>query len=62
MDKHLKMSLKLQDPNRPTSNPLPPQSEAFADYKNEPILSAKQILENVAQQTPNFGTEQVDFP
>ncbi|XP_022861606.1 zinc finger CCCH domain-containing protein 5 isoform X4 [Olea europaea var. sylvestris] len=54
----LQIVKELQDPNRPTSNPLPPQSEAFADYKNEPILSAKQILENVAQQTPNFGTEQ----
>ncbi|KAL2460601.1 Zinc finger CCCH domain-containing protein 5 [Abeliophyllum distichum] len=49
---------KVRDPNRPTSNPLPPQSEAFADYKNGPILSAQQLLENVAQQTPNFGTEQ----
>ncbi|KAL2477645.1 Zinc finger CCCH domain-containing protein 5 [Forsythia ovata] len=47
-----------EDPNRPTSNPLPPQSEAFADYKNGPSLSAQQLLENVAQQTPNFGTEQ----
>ncbi|XP_051146986.1 zinc finger CCCH domain-containing protein 5 [Andrographis paniculata] len=44
-----------EDPNRPTSNPLPPQSEAFADYKN---LSAQELLENVAQETPNFGTEQ----
>ena len=47
----------LQDPNRPTSNPLPPQSEAFSDYKN--VFSAQQLLENVAQQVPNFGTEQV---
>lgn len=52
------LQIVKEDPNRPTSNPLPPQSEAFADYKNKPILSAKQILENVAQQTPNFGTEQ----
>ncbi|GER29244.1 RGH3 splicing factor [Striga asiatica] len=47
-----------EDPNRPTSNPLPPQSEVFADYKNTSVLSAQQLLENVAQETPNFGTEQ----
>lgn len=47
-----------EDPNRPTSNPLPPQSEVFADYKNASSLSAQQLLENVALQTPNFGTEQ----
>ncbi|KAL1831698.1 hypothetical protein ACET3Z_001349 [Daucus carota] len=46
------------DADRPTSNPLPPQSEAFADYKNAPPISAQQLLENVAQQVPNFGTEQ----
>ncbi|ESR55651.1 hypothetical protein CICLE_v10024033mg, partial [Citrus x clementina] len=39
--------------DRPTSNPMPPQSEAFADYQN-----AQQALETVAQQVPNFGTEQ----
>ncbi|KAK4402025.1 Zinc finger CCCH domain-containing protein 5 [Sesamum angolense] len=50
--------IKEEDPNRPTSNPLPPQSEAFADYKNASTLSAQQLLENVAQETPNFGTEQ----
>lgn len=48
----------IEDPNRPTSNPLPPQSEVFADYKNASSLSAQQLLENVAVQTPNFGTEQ----
>ncbi|KAL3814555.1 hypothetical protein ACJIZ3_015823 [Penstemon smallii] len=47
-----------EDPNRPTSNPLPPQSEAFSDYKNGSIPTAQQLLGNVAQQTPNFGTEQ----
>ncbi|CAN4110773.1 unnamed protein product [Withania somnifera] len=47
-----------EDPSRPTSNPLPPQSEVFADYKNASSLSAQQLLENVAVQTPNFGTEQ----
>ncbi|KAK4856537.1 hypothetical protein QYF36_018521 [Acer negundo] len=36
-----------------TSNPLPPQSEVFSDYK-----SAQQALESVARQVPNFGTEQ----
>ncbi|KAK9204250.1 hypothetical protein WN943_014508 [Citrus x changshan-huyou] len=45
--------LPLQDVDRPTSNPMPPQSEAFADYQN-----AQQALETVAQQVPNFGTEQ----
>lgn len=47
-----------EDPKRPTSNPLPPQSEAFADYKSASIPSAQQLLESFAQQTPNFGTEQ----
>ncbi|KAJ0074752.1 hypothetical protein Patl1_35093 [Pistacia atlantica] len=41
------------DVDRPTSNPLPPQTEVFADYQN-----AQQALENVARQVPNFGTEQ----
>ncbi|XP_058214987.1 zinc finger CCCH domain-containing protein 5 [Rhododendron vialii] len=50
--------IKKEDPNRPTSNPLPPQSEAFADYRNGFVASAQQLLDNVAQQTPNFGTEQ----
>ncbi|KAL3382251.1 hypothetical protein AABB24_002020 [Solanum stoloniferum] len=47
-----------EDPNRPTSNPLAPQSEVYADYKNASSLSAQQLLQNVAVQTPNFGTEQ----
>ncbi|XP_027163709.1 zinc finger CCCH domain-containing protein 5 [Coffea eugenioides] len=47
-----------EDPDRPTSNPLPPQSEAFADFKSSSTVSAQQLLENVAQQIPNFGTEQ----
>ena len=46
-----------QDADRPTSNPLPPQSEAFADYLSAP--SAQQVLECVAKEVPNFGTEQV---
>lgn len=50
-----------QDPDRPTSNPLLPQSEAFADFKNSSMISAQELLENVAQQVPNFGTEQVCF-
>ncbi|KAJ4838701.1 hypothetical protein Tsubulata_003139, partial [Turnera subulata] len=49
---------KIEDVERPTSNPLPPQSEAFADYQQASMLSAQQLLENVAQQVPNFGTEQ----
>ncbi|KAH9743851.1 hypothetical protein KPL70_003445 [Citrus sinensis] len=44
---------KKEDVDRPTSNPLPPQSETFADHQN-----AQQALETVAQQVPNFGTEQ----
>ncbi|KAG5548647.1 hypothetical protein RHGRI_014108 [Rhododendron griersonianum] len=50
--------IKKEDPNGPTSNPLPPQSEAFADYRNGFVASAQQLLDNVARQTPNFGTEQ----
>ncbi|XP_057503210.1 zinc finger CCCH domain-containing protein 5-like [Actinidia eriantha] len=52
------LQIKKEDPNRPTSNPLPPQSEAFADYKTGSVASAQQLLENAAQQIPNFGTEQ----
>lgn len=44
----------MQDADRPYSNPLPPQSEAFSEYKN-----AHEALESVARQVPNFGTEQV---
>lgn len=47
-----------EDVDRPTSNPLPPQSEAFTEYQNASVVSAQQMLENVAQQVPNFGTEQ----
>lgn len=46
-----------EDVDRPTSNPLPPQSEAFTEYQNASVVSAQQMLENVAQQVPNFGTE-----
>ncbi|XP_059637743.1 zinc finger CCCH domain-containing protein 5 [Cornus florida] len=49
---------KKEDLDRPTSNPLPPQSEAFADYKSASTVSAQQLLDNAAQQIPNFGTEQ----
>lgn len=45
-----------ENADRPTSNPLPPQSEAFADYHN--ASSAHGMYDNVAQQVPNFGTEQ----
>ncbi|KAJ0592395.1 putative transcription factor C3H family [Helianthus annuus] len=48
---------KEEDPNRPTSNPLPPQHEAYAAFKNAPMTSAE-LLNTVAQQVPNFGTEQ----
>ncbi|KAG9135502.1 hypothetical protein Leryth_007250 [Lithospermum erythrorhizon] len=46
-----------EDPNRPTSNPLPPQSDAFSEYKSGSMVSAQQLLDDVAQQVPNFGTE-----
>ncbi|KFK43317.1 hypothetical protein AALP_AA1G109200 [Arabis alpina] len=42
--------------DRPISNPLPPRTEAFPSYQNG--SSAQQILDNVAQEVPNFGTEQ----
>ncbi|GMI78598.1 hypothetical protein HRI_001529100 [Hibiscus trionum] len=45
-----------EDADRPTSNPLPPQSDAFSDYLN--ASSAQQMLESVAKEVPNFGTEQ----
>ncbi|KAM0874883.1 hypothetical protein ACQ4PT_037160 [Festuca glaucescens] len=47
-----------QEEERPTSNPLPPQSVAVASQSREPSLSARELLEKVAQETPNFGTEQ----
>ncbi|KAL3729246.1 hypothetical protein ACJRO7_026361 [Eucalyptus globulus] len=50
--------MSKEDADRPTSNPLPPQSEAYSDYKNASTLSAQQVLESVALQVPNFGTEQ----
>ncbi|KAM1160933.1 hypothetical protein TB2_000075 [Malus domestica] len=48
---------RKKDSDRPTSNPLPPQSEAFSDYKSS-SMSAQQLIESVAQQVPHFGTEQ----
>ncbi|KAJ9552554.1 hypothetical protein OSB04_016599 [Centaurea solstitialis] len=50
--------IEKEDPNRPTSNPLPPQSEAYAASKNAPMMSSAELLDTVAQQVPNFGTEQ----
>ncbi|OVA09295.1 RNA recognition motif domain [Macleaya cordata] len=44
--------------DRPTSNPLPPQSEVFASNNNSAAVSAQGVFESVAQQIPNFGTEQ----
>lgn len=49
---------RIEDVDRPTSNPLPPQSDAFADYKSASVVPTQQVYENVAQQVPNFGTEQ----
>ncbi|XP_010235550.1 zinc finger CCCH domain-containing protein 16 isoform X3 [Brachypodium distachyon] len=48
----------IQEEERPTSNPLPPQSVAISSQRREPSLSAQEVLEKVAQETPNFGTEQ----
>ncbi|KAG0480567.1 hypothetical protein HPP92_011425 [Vanilla planifolia] len=48
----------VEDDNRPTSNPLPPQSAAFASYVQGQTATSKELLESVAQQVPNFGTEQ----
>ncbi|XP_068309123.1 zinc finger CCCH domain-containing protein 5-like [Pyrus communis] len=48
---------RKKDSDRPTSNPLPPQSKAFSDYKSS-SMSAQQLIESVAQQVPHFGTEQ----
>ncbi|KAF2548268.1 hypothetical protein F2Q70_00019698 [Brassica cretica] len=43
--------------DRPTSNPLPPGTQAFSKYQN--VSSAQQIkLDSVAHEVPNFGTEQ----
>ncbi|KAL5993242.1 hypothetical protein ACLOJK_014165 [Asimina triloba] len=47
-----------EDDDRPTSNPLPPQSVAFAAYKSSATVSAQEVFASVVQQTPNFGTEQ----
>ncbi|CAH8340158.1 unnamed protein product [Eruca vesicaria subsp. sativa] len=56
----LKKSVVKVDGNeigdRPTSNPLPPGTEALSKYQN--VSSAQQILDSVAQEVPNFGTEQ----
>jgi len=52
------MTLYILQEDRPTSNPLPPQSVAFAAQRAEPPMSAQEVLEKVAQETPNFGTEQ----
>ncbi|KAJ1279531.1 hypothetical protein BS78_04G163200 [Paspalum vaginatum] len=48
----------IQEEDRPTSNPLPPESVASSSQRREPSLSAQEVLEKVAQETPNFGTEQ----
>ncbi|KAG9457060.1 hypothetical protein H6P81_001568 [Aristolochia fimbriata] len=47
-----------EDEDRPTSNPLPPQSAAFAAYSQASSLSLHDVFDSVAQQVPNFGTEQ----
>ncbi|KAL4580642.1 hypothetical protein LXL04_016842 [Taraxacum kok-saghyz] len=55
--KNIIQSIEKEDLDRPTSNPLPPQSEAYASFKNTPMASTDS-LHTVAQQVPNFGTEQ----
>ncbi|KAL0908210.1 hypothetical protein M5K25_022688 [Dendrobium thyrsiflorum] len=47
-----------EDDERPTSNPFPPQSAAFASYVQGETVTAQEIIDSVAQQIPNFGTEQ----
>ncbi|RYR73222.1 hypothetical protein Ahy_A02g007568 isoform C [Arachis hypogaea] len=49
-NKETKQNQHADDADRPTSNPLPPESHSNS--------FAQQVLENVAQQVPNFGTEQ----
>ncbi|PAN06517.1 hypothetical protein PAHAL_1G268600 [Panicum hallii] len=56
--KGVKEKPPIQEEDRPTSNPFPPQSVAFAAQRTEPSMSAQEVLEKVAQETPNFGTEQ----
>lgn len=55
----IKVTLNVLQEDRPTSNPLLPQSVAFTAQRREPSLSALEVLDKVAQETPNFGTEQV---
>ncbi|XP_062114247.1 acetyl-CoA acetyltransferase 2-like [Humulus lupulus] len=40
-------------------NPLAPESETFAKYRNS-LMSGQQLIESVAEQVPNFGTELID--
>ncbi|KAJ3696751.1 hypothetical protein LUZ61_000456 [Rhynchospora tenuis] len=49
---------KREEADRPTSNPLPPQSEAFSSHMSVVAASAQEVLNKMAQETPNFGTEQ----
>jgi hypothetical protein len=42
---------------RPTSNMFPPRYLSVV-FRREPSLSVQQVLEKVAQETPNCGTEQ----
>ncbi|KAK6945548.1 RNA recognition motif domain [Dillenia turbinata] len=56
--KAVNQSSKNEVSERPTSNPLPPQSEAYADYKSGLTDSTEHVFDNVSQQIPNFGTEQ----
>ncbi|KAK8950965.1 Zinc finger CCCH domain-containing protein 5 [Platanthera zijinensis] len=47
-----------KDDDRPTSNPLPPQSAIFASCTQGEPATVQEMLDSVAQQVPNFGTEQ----
>ncbi|XP_030497115.2 zinc finger CCCH domain-containing protein 5 [Cannabis sativa] len=53
---HLDDSSIKEDVDRPTSNPLAPEFETFSEYRNS-LMSGQQLIESVAEQVPNFGTE-----
>ncbi|KAK8966652.1 Zinc finger CCCH domain-containing protein 5 [Platanthera guangdongensis] len=63
--KRVKVAMRITEPvqdkkddDRPTSNPLPPQSAIFASCTQGEPVTVQEMLDSVAQQVPNFGTEQ----
>uniref|UniRef100_A0A0E0NGE6 C3H1-type domain-containing protein n=1 Tax=Oryza rufipogon TaxID=4529 RepID=A0A0E0NGE6_ORYRU len=50
--KKAKENQPIQQEDRPTSNPLPPQSVAFASQRMEPSLSAQEVLEKDKAHCP----------